>query len=77
MFKIHKDWIGEGKIIQVQFKKGIYTHLKYQYNHDDVVKACEPYLIKNNLRAWNIYRTYMNGRNIPGWAEDYVQIIKP
>ena len=75
MFQIHKDWIGEGKIIHVKFEKGNYTHLTYQYNHDAVVKVYETYLNGNTSRSWDIYRTYMNGRNIPGWAKDYVQII--
>mgnify|MGYP006158465349 CR=1 FL=1 len=76
MFQIHQDWIGEGKIIHVKFEKGNYTHLTYEYNHDAVVNSCEPYLQENASVSWNNRRTYMNRRNIPGWAKDYVQIIE-
>lgn len=69
--------MGEGKIIQVNFQRGNYTHLKYEYNHDEVVNACQAYLQENAAQAWNNHGTYMNGRNIPGWANDYVQILEP
>ena len=74
-FQIHQDWIGEGRNIQVNFQIGNYTHLTYEYNHDAVVNSCEPYLQENASVSWNNRRTYMNRRNIPGWAKDYVQII--
>ena len=76
-FQIKQEWIGEGRIIQVKFERGIYTHLKYQYHHDFVVKACDQYLQEHAAQAWNNLGIYMNGRNIPGWAKDYVQILKP
>lgn len=76
-FQIKKDWKGEGKIIQVNFKEGKYTHLTYLYNHDVVLKAYETYLNGNASRTWDIYRTYMSGRNIPGWAKQDVQTIEP
>ena len=75
-FQKHQDWIGEGRNIQVNFQIGNYTHLTYEYNHDAVVNSCEPYLQENASVSWNNRRTYMNRRNIPGWAKDYVQIIE-
>ena len=76
-FQIRQDWVGEGKIIQVNFQRGNYTHLTYVYNHDAVVKVYETYLNGNTSRSWDIYRTYMSGQNIPGWAKNSVDIIKP
>lgn len=76
-FQIRQDWMGERKIIQVNFQRGNYTHFTYQYNHDAVVNACEPYLQENAAQSWNNRQTYMNGQNIPSWAQDYVQIIEP
>lgn len=72
-FKIDKQWYGQNKLVTVKFNTGKYAGKVYQYNHDEVYDNTIYHYAK--LDCWFNYGFFLNTRNIPKIAQDYVKII--
>ncbi|MBP6755546.1 MAG: hypothetical protein KA210_05305 [Bacteroidia bacterium] len=72
-FKIDKEWYGQNKIITVKFNIGKYAGKVYEYSHDELYDNTIYHYCK--LDCWDNYGFFVNTRNIPKIALEYVKLI--